>query len=56
MGRELALVLRQIFAGKVDVGGAAPLLGLSERSVRRLRAQVVAIGPHTRPRTRSRSA
>lgn len=45
MGQRRALVLTQVIAGKVDVGEAALLLGLSERSVRRLRARILAAGP-----------
>ena len=40
-----ALVLMQLIAGKVELSEAALLLGLSSRSVRRLRARLIAAGP-----------
>ncbi len=40
-----ALVLTRVLAGKVSVPDAALLLGLSERSVRRLRGRLEAAGP-----------
>ncbi len=45
MGQRRELMLAQLVAGKVEVREAALLLGLSERSVRRLRAWMVAAGP-----------
>lgn len=44
MGQPRAIVITQVMAGKVDVAEAALLLGLSDRSVRRLRARVAAAG------------
>ncbi len=43
--RPRALVLTKVLAGKVSVSDAALLLGLSERSVRRLRGRLEAAGP-----------
>lgn len=40
-----SLVLARLVAGEVDVGEAATMLGLSERSVWRLRARFLAEGP-----------
>lgn len=40
-----ALVLTRVIAGKVSISDAALLLGLSERSIRRLRARLEAEGP-----------
>lgn len=40
-----ALVLTRVIAGKVSVADAALLLGLSERTIRRLRARLEAAGP-----------
>ncbi|HEY8093166.1 MAG TPA: ISNCY family transposase [Acidimicrobiales bacterium] len=40
-----SLVLTRLVAGEVDVGEAASMLGLSERSVWRLRARFLAEGP-----------
>ncbi len=40
-----ALVLTQLIAGKVDTSEASLLLGLSSRSIRRLRARLLAGGP-----------
>jgi transposase len=46
-GREQvrALVVTRLVAGEIDVGEAATVLGLSERSVWRLRARLLAHGP-----------
>jgi hypothetical protein len=39
------LVLKRLVAGKVDEGEAALLLGLSPRSIRRLKARYIESGP-----------
>jgi hypothetical protein len=39
------LVLTRLVAGKVDEGEAALLLGLSPRSIRRLKARYIESGP-----------
>ncbi len=43
--KKRALVLTRLVAQKIDVAEAALVLGLSERSVRRLRSLLVAEGP-----------
>mgnify|MGYP001317630918 CR=1 FL=1 len=45
MGQPRALVLTRVIAGKLTIGEAALLLGLSQRQVRRLRAGFEAEGP-----------
>ncbi len=42
--KKRALVLTRLVAQRIDVAEAALVLGLSERSVRRLRSRILAVG------------